>query len=287
MIKNFFVKTQVIKNKKRGLSNYINYLKNLNHGNHKGKTERILRIYDGDFLGKTIKNIKIKEDKTQQNKKGGSSFQSYRQSFCLSFPTDTPKNLLTDEILTKIYKEVMKDIFKGMGIPLEDEYLKMVFGNVHFNNNIHINIVLPKVMKDKTYDFSKKSLLNIIKKSFDNQCNLIGLDKKDYKPKKDKSSSLEQYKMSLERKEIYLKLELEFIELKKMKDKIINHKIENVEIKKKYYSETNPFIQNIKRGLEERRKKTQTIDVKKLLLDLENQKPQIKKSYDSVLSYGM
>lgn len=287
MIKNFFVKTQVIKNKNRGLSNYINYLKNLNHGNHREKTERILEIYDNNFLDKTLKSIKEKEDITRQNKKGGSSFQSYRQSFCLSFPTDTPKNLLTDETLTKIYKEVVKDIFKGMGIPLENEYLRMIFGNVHFNNNIHINIVLPKVMKEKTYDFSKKSLLNIVKKSFDNQCNLIGLDKKDYKPKRNKSSSLEQYKMSLERKEIYLKLELEYIELKKMKDTIINHKIDNVEIKKKYYSETNPFIQNIKRGLEERRKKQQTIDVKKLLLDLEKQKPQIKKSYDSVLSYGM
>lgn len=287
MIKNFFVKTQVIKNKKIGLSNYINYLKNINHGNHREKTERILEIYDNDFLSKTIKNINIKERITQQNKKGGRSFQSYRQSFCLSFPTDTPKNLLTDETLTKIYKEVVKDIFKGMGIPLENEYLRMIFGNVHFNNNVHINIVLPKVMKEKTYDFSKKSLLNIVKKSFDNQCNLIGLDKKDYKPKKDKSSSLEQYKMSLERKEIYLKLELRYIKLKKMKDTIINHKIENVEIKKKYYSETNPFIQNIKKGLEERKKKSQTIDVKKLLLDLEKQKPQIKKSYDSVLSYGM
>ena len=53
------------------------------------------------FLNKIYSSKKIKEIEKQQIKKGGSSFQSYRQSFCLSFPTDVKTDVLTDEKLSE------------------------------------------------------------------------------------------------------------------------------------------------------------------------------------------
>lgn len=291
MIKNFFVKTQTIKGKKQGLINYINYLRNNEHKNHIGKTEKILPIWEKDFIDKTLKSIVEKEVQTKILGKGGSSFQSYRQSFCLSFPTNVNENILTEEVLIKIYKSIIYDIFKKMDIPRTDENLKSVFGNVHFNNNVHINIVIPKVINNKTYDFSKKSIMEMVKKSFDVECDKIGLNKQDYKKSvvfggKTKTKSLEQYRMSLERKEIYLQLELELIRLKKQKDEVINCQIEDVEIKKEYYKSVNPFIKNIQDRLKER-KKTQTIDIKKLIGEVVEMKPKNEQKYNSVMNYGL
>lgn len=294
MIKNFFVKTQTIKGKKQGLINYINYLRNNEHKNHIGKTEKILPIWDKEsFIDNTLKSIIGKEIQTKMIGKGGSSFQSYRQSFCLSFPTDVTEDILTEEVLIKIYKSIIWDIFKKLDIPRNDENLKSVFGNVHFNNNVHINIVIPKVIGNRSYDFSKKSIMEMVKKSFDNECSLIGLNKSDYRKTvvfggKTKTKSLERYKMSLERKEIYLQLELELLRLKKQKNEIINHKVDEIgiEIKKEYYKNVNPFIQNIQKRLQER-KKTKTININELFNKVVENKPQNIQKYNSVVNYGL
>lgn len=287
MIKNFFVKTKVIKSKGRGLTNYINYLKNNEHKNHKGKTEKILHIMDRNFIFNTKKNILIKEIENQQNKKGGSSFQSYGQSFCLSFPTDVKTDILTDEKLKEISLNVIREMFKKMNIPIKNEYLNQIFCNVHFNENIHINIVLPKVMNNKTYDFSKKGLVYLVKKTFDLQVESIGVSKKDYKPKtQNNSKTLRQYKISQESKLIYLEMEMELIKLKQMKDEVVNTKIDNIEIKKEFYNSVNPFITNLKRGLEERKKQNKTINLEQIKQQLKEKVPTIQQQHKKVIDYN-
>lgn len=292
MIKNFFVKTQTIKGKRQGLTNYINYLRNNEHKNHIGKTEKIIPIWDKDyFIEETFKSILEKEITTKMIGKGGSSFQSYRQSFCLSFPTDVEQEILTKEVLTVIYKKVIEEIYKKMGIPRTDENLKKVFGNVHFNNNVHINIVIPKVINNKTFDFSKKSIMELVKKTFDNECMNIGLNKKDYQKVKTfegrtKTKSLEQYKMSQESKKIYLEMELELIKLKQMKDEVINTKIDNIEIKKEFYNSVNPFITNLKRGLEERKKLNKTINLEQIKQQLREVVPTIQQQHKRIVEYN-
>ena len=287
MIKNFFVKTQVVKNKGRGLTNYINYLKSKEHKNHKGKTEKILNILDKDFIFNTKKNISIKEIEKQQIKKGGSSFQSYRQSFCLSFPTDVKTDVLTDEKLKEIALNVIREMFKKMDIPIKNEYLHQLFCNVHYNENIHINIVLPKVMNGKTYDFSKKGLVFLVKKVFDLQVESLGISKTDYKPKtQNNSKTLQQYKISQEGKKIYLEMELELIKLKQMKDEVVNTKIDNIEIKKEFYNSVNPFITNIKKGLEERKKQNKTINLEQIKQQLKEVVPTIQQQHKKVIEYN-
>lgn len=270
MIKNFFVKTQTIKGKRQGLTNYINYLRNNEHKNHIGKTEKIIPIWDKDyFIEDTFKSILEKEITTKMIGKGGSSFQSYRQSFCLSFPTDVEQEILTTEVLTVIYKKVIEEIFRKMEIPRTAENLKKVFGNVHFNNNVHINIVIPKVINNKTFDFSKKSIMELVKKTFDNECINIGLDKKDYQKVKTfegrtKTKSLEQYKDSQERKKIYLESRSRLIEVKQFKDNMINIKTDDknfIEFKKMFYSVVNRFIKDFTTISTEKKKEKKTVDI--------------------------
>lgn len=295
MIKNFFVKTQTIKGKRQGLINYINYLRSNEHKNHIERTEKIIPIWDKEyFIDNTLQSVINKEIQNKMIGKGGSSFQSYRQSFCLSFPTDVREDILTDDVLTDIYKNVISDLFKKMEIPRTKENLQKVFGNVHFNKNIHINIVIPKVINNKTFDFSKKSIMELVKKSFDNQCSLIGLNKQDYNKtvvmgRKTKPKSLNQYKMSLERKEIYLQLELELLRLKKQKNEIINHIVDEkgIEIKREYYNSVNPFIRNIQKRLKERKKNTDVYGIQQILQNLKLEEPKITNKYESVMTFGM
>lgn len=287
MIKNFFVKTQVVKNKDKGLTNYINYLKSKEHKNHKDKTQRILEIMDKDFIFNTKKNILTKELENKLNKKGGSSFQSYRQSFCLSFPTDINNSILTDKKLKEVSLNVIREIFKKMEIPLKNECLQQLFCNIHFNENIHINIVLPKVISGKTYDFSKKQILNLVKTKFDLECENLGILKQNYKPKtQNNSKTLQQYKMSQESKKIYLEMELELIKLKQMKDEVVNTKIDNIEIKKEFYNSVNPFITNIKKGLEERKKQNKTINLEQIKQQLKEVVPTIQQQHKKVIEYN-
>ena len=305
MIKNFFVKTQVVKNKDKGLTNYINYLKSKEHKNHKDKTQKILEIMDKDFIFNTKKNILTKELENKLNKKGGSSFQSYRQSFCLSFPTNVNQNILKDEKLKEISLNIIKEIFKKMEIPLKNEYLQQLFCNIHFNENIHINIVLQKVISGKSYDFSKKQILNhpvcflmcrsllfsvynfflnLVKTKFDLECENLGILKRDYKPKtQNNSKTLQQYKMSQEGKKIYLEMELELIKLKQMKDEVINTKIDNIEIKKEFYNSVNPFIT---RGLEERKKLNKTINLEQIKQQLKEVVPTIQQQHKKIIEYN-
>lgn len=279
MIKNFFVKSKVIKNKSRGLTNYVNYLKNNEHKNHKGKTEKILHILDNDFIINTKKKITTKEIETQQNKRGGSSFQSYRQSFCLSFPTDVKTDILTDEKLKQIAKKVIKEIFIKMEIPLTDENLHQIFCNVHFNENIHINIVLPKVMNNKTYDFSKKGLIVLVKKVFDLQVEGLGISKNDYKPKtQNNSKTLKQYKDSQERKKIYLESRSRLIEVKQLKDNMINIKTDDINFinfKKVFYGVINKFIKDFTTISSEKKKEKKTVDMYKIKEEYEKVLPEL------------
>ena len=178
-------------------------------------------------------------------------------------------------------------MFKKMNIPIKNEYLNQIFCNVHFNENIHINIVLPKVMNNKTYDFSKKGLVYLVKKTFDLQVESIGVSKKDYKPKtQNNSKTLRQYKISQEGKKIYLEMELELIKLKQMKDEVVNTKIDNIEIKKEFYNSVNPFITNLKRGLEERKKQNKTINLEQIKQQLKEKVPTIQQQHKKVIDYN-
>ena len=81
-------------------------------------------------------------------------------------------------------------------------------------------------------------------------------------------------------------MEMELIKLKQMKDEEVNTKIDNIEIKKEFYNSVNPFITNLKRGLEERKKQNKTINLEQIKQQLKEKVPTIQQQHKKVIDYN-
>lgn len=251
MIKNFFVRTETIKFKEKGLNNFINYLTNTEHRNHKTKCEKIQNYINNDFVKKTLLKVTEKEFINKTQKRGGSSFQSYRQSFCFSFPKNIKPN---DEELKTITQNLLKDISKILNVSPND-LIKNCFCNIHFNENIHINIVISKIFKNNkeeliTLDLTKKKILNRRKNSFDNNIlKVLKLDKNDYLPTS-KNSKIRKNIHQIEKEKNIELLNIEINDRLKTLENIKKDFIlfeRDSENKKKVYKEIlNPIIRAVK-----------------------------------------
>lgn len=71
-----------------------------------------------------------------------------------------------------------------------------------------------------------------------------------------------------------------------MKDEVVNTKIDNIEIKKEFYNSVNPFITNIKKGLEERKKQNKTINLEQIKQQLKEVVPTIQQQHKKVIEYN-
>lgn len=90
-IKNWFVRSERVKDTHIGLIKYGKYLINLEHANHKN-TSSIIPIY-GNIEGfiRTCSNEAVSLDLDNSQKKGGRPVQSYAQSFVFSLPDAVKK----------------------------------------------------------------------------------------------------------------------------------------------------------------------------------------------------
>lgn len=183
-VKNFFVRGESVKYKEKGLFNLLNYLENEQHSNHNEKTEKIVPIHSNreKFYLNTLEKVKKREFDTKKQGKRGRELGSYRFSYCFSFPTDIKPN---EKEIKSILNILLKDFSRAAGID-PGELLENCFINIHYNKNIHINLVVNKVINNQVIDLSKRKYLTILKKSFNyRNLKVLGLDNNTYKRKRE------------------------------------------------------------------------------------------------------
>lgn len=180
-IKNWFVRSERVKNTHIGLIKYGKYLVNLEHANHKN-TDSIIPVYGNieNFI-RTCSNESVSLDLDNSQKKGGRPMQSYAQSFVFSLPNSVKRP--TQEEWKLITSDVLKELAKKLGLELKDLNGR-VFANVHDQDNPHLNLVISRVVQGKALKaLDQKGTIGIVKKSF-NAATLVrcGLDVSTYDP---------------------------------------------------------------------------------------------------------
>lgn len=180
-IKNWFVRSERLKDKHNGLIRYSKYLISVEHANHKN-TDRIIPIYNTieNFI-QICSNECINLDLGNSQKKGGRPVQSYAQSFVFSLPDTVAKP--TPEQWKSITSDVLKELAKKLEIDVKD-FKGRVFANVHDQANPHLNLVVSRVINGKALKtLDQKGTIGIAKKAF-NASTLArcGLDVSVYEP---------------------------------------------------------------------------------------------------------
>lgn len=180
-IKNWFVRSERIKDKHGGLIKYGKYLVNMEHANHKN-TESIIPVYGNieNFI-RTCSNEAVSLDLENSQKKGGRPVQSYAQSFVFSLPPSVVKP--TQDEWKSITSDILKELAKKLDIDIND-FKGRVFANVHDQDNPHLNLVVSRVVQGKTLKaLDQKGTIGVAKKAF-NAASLArcGLDVSAYEP---------------------------------------------------------------------------------------------------------
>lgn len=180
-IKNWFVRSERIKDKHGGLIKYGKYLVNMEHANHKN-TESIIPVYGNiEHFIRTCSNEAVSLDLENSQKKGGRPVQSYAQSFVFSLPPSVVKP--TQDEWKSITSDILKELAKKLDIDIND-FKGRVFANVHDQDNPHLNLVVSRVVQGKTLKtLDQKGTIGVAKKAF-NAASLArcGLDVSAYEP---------------------------------------------------------------------------------------------------------
>ena len=136
MIKNFFVRTETIKFKEKGLNNFINYLTNTEHRNHKTKCEKIQNYINNDFVKKTLLKVTEKEDYTlkQQLLDGGISYTENAKGHYLDNDFKWKIKLNSNHSQSTVNGSEVEQTFDMPNTKIQNQlnYLK-VFGEKIFN----------------------------------------------------------------------------------------------------------------------------------------------------------
>jgi len=180
-IKNWFVRSERIKDKHGGLIKYGKYLVNMEHANHKN-TESIIPVYGNiEHFIRTCSNEAVSLDLENSQKKGGRPVQSYAQSFVFSLPPSVVKP--TPDEWKSIPSDILKELAKKLDIDIND-FKGRVFANVHDQDNPHLNLVVSRVVQGKALkSLDQKGTIGVAKKAF-NAASLArcGLDVSAYEP---------------------------------------------------------------------------------------------------------
>jgi len=180
-IKNWFVRSERVKNTHIGLIKYGKYLVNIEHANHKN-TDSIIHVYGNieNFI-RTCSNESVTLDLDNSQNKGGRPMQSYAQSFVFSLPPSVIKP--TPEQWKSITSDILKELAKKLDIDIND-FKGRVFANVHDQDNPHLNLVVSRVVQGKALKaLDQKGTIGVAKKAF-NASTLArcGLDVSAYEP---------------------------------------------------------------------------------------------------------
>ncbi len=179
-IRDFYVEVQSVKGGTGGFVDMCNYLDNTEHPNHKGKTETIRSVIGKNFKDNMIDRFydRLKRDDIEKRK--GRPVSSLRTSWCFSIPSSQNP---TEEQLNKMIQDIGNRFMSILKIS-EQEFKDMAKINIHYNDNVHINVMVSRLLPNlESFDLSKPYYVNSMKKCF----NLtifknLGIDKKSYKP---------------------------------------------------------------------------------------------------------
>lgn len=221
-IKNWFVRSERIKDKHGGLIKYGKYLINMEHANHKN-TESIIPVYGNiETFIRTCSNEAVSLDLENSQKKGGRPVQSYAQSFVFSLPPSVVKP--TPEQWKGITSDILKELAKKLGIDV-NEFKGRVFANVHDQDNPHLNLVVSRVVQGKALKaLDQKGTIGVAKKAF-NAASLArcGLDVSAYEPLQTNLGP-HQAKWQIQQKEAEKALEAIGLEAQKLNDEVAKAK---------------------------------------------------------------
>lgn len=180
-LKNWFVRSERIKDKHSGIIQYLNYLTNGEHPNHKNKTT--IRPLYGDITTviQGCANEAILLDLKNSKSKGGRPVSSYAQSFTFVLPETVHKP--SAEQWRLVFKDVAIALAQKVGIA-PDALKGKAFANIHDQSNPHLNLVLSRVINGKHLRaLDQKSTINTLKKSFTTSTlKHCGLDLSSYTP---------------------------------------------------------------------------------------------------------
>ncbi|MDD0842374.1 hypothetical protein [Pseudomonas sp. Gutcm_11s] len=163
-LKNWFVRSERIKDRHGGLIQYLKYLTANEHPNHKGRTT-IKPLYgDVDAVIQGCSSEAIQLDLKNSQSKGGRPVNSYAQSFTFVLP-GTVKQPTTEQ-WRLVFKDVAITLAQKLGIPA-DSLKGKAFANIHDQNNPHLNLVVSRVINGKYQrKLDQKATINTLKKSF-------------------------------------------------------------------------------------------------------------------------
>lgn len=232
-----------IKNHIAGLSNYMIYLEDNQHKNHKGKTNEIIPIF-GDskiFRQSVVKNCAEVDYKNQLKRKGGRPLSSMAQSFVFSLPPGVTKP--TKKQWEKIAEVLILKICTQFKIPPQHAE-KYIFSNVHDQSNPHLNLVVSKTRNGEVFkDLQRSQIIKSLKLSFTTQYQLLtGYNPNDYQVIKKNSPKKRKPRWLYEKEK---REELERLE----KEKINNLPTEEPQNETKSIEEVFDFANRLQKAL--------------------------------------
>jgi len=192
-LKNWITIFKSIKNGKKGLLTYLNYLTNNNHQNHLKSGHKIINFKNDwkKIYSNICSQIEKRDTVNLLNGKGGRRASKYGQSITLNIPYEiNTKDLepIINKILFRFYKQIHKKekLFKN-----NDSWKQFknnfIFYNVHKQpqgSKTQFNFVLSEIIEDKKLDLSKKKYSYLFKTVSNEVLKEFGIDNNNYNIKK-------------------------------------------------------------------------------------------------------
>lgn len=188
-LKNWVSIFRSVKNGKKGLLTYFNYLSDNNHPNHQKSSHRIidLGIDWKHIFSNTVSKIEKRDTTNLLKGKGGRRSSKYGQSITLNIPykiADKDLKTIADKIVFNFYKEIHKKekLFKS-----NEDWKKFkndyIFYNAHKQeegSQTQFNFILCELIDDKKLDLSKKKYSYLFKTISNEVLKEHGIDHNNY-----------------------------------------------------------------------------------------------------------
>lgn len=205
-ISGFVVRVETVKDGIPGVQNWIRYLEDTEHENHKEKTE-ILEIHNNtNYLINAIKGVDDLNYKRKKElgRKAGRGLSCYGYSYLFTVPSGENYQYSLEK-WKKLSSKLVDEIAIMTGIERKI-LLKGLKINLHNQSNQHLNFLISPVMAGQKFDFTKDKFLNQLKSKYNNLClEIFGLDSRTYQPesKIPKSSSIEKLTAGIKKPQEY------------------------------------------------------------------------------------
>jgi len=172
MLKNYVVR--IDKLTKLGIYKHSKYLINEKASSHKNTKMIILNNNVEDFITTNILEEEQRELDKCLARKGGRPSSEFAKTLTLNFPKDFKRVIDKDKTkINDINDLVMLDIATFLKVDIE-ELKRKSFNVCHYQNNIHIHIVISTLLDNKKNRAIKsKAFLLMVKASFTNHTNKV------------------------------------------------------------------------------------------------------------------